>query len=345
VEARKEPFRLFAGGRLTGNPARSAALAILVCWSPYALTAPKGTFVTDPADYVRFLFALPLLLFWERIVDRRVGLTFEHLRTTDLVAGPGPSAVEGLVTRAAAASTRRWFDAAAAVLVLALLGWTLRTRLGEPEPLPFHELWALFVGRPLFQLEILRWLIRAGIWAGVLRRLSRCELRIPISHPDRRGGLAFLNAAQAGFVGFPLALASVLVAALWENAVLAEVLKALGALLAVIVALFLGPLLPFTPRLLRAKIPGAMEFTRYSSRNAETFEQRMGGKQEILSQDICAARDLLDLDAHARRMSVLLPDRRTLLTFVLACGLPAIPVAIPELPPGFLLQLAKQILL
>ena len=46
---------------------------------------------------------------------------------------------------------------------------------------------------PIFQFLTLRWLYRLLLWFLFLWRVSRLDLRLAPSHPDRAGGLGFLD--------------------------------------------------------------------------------------------------------------------------------------------------------
>ena len=53
--------------------------------------------------------------------------------------------------------------------------------------------WYAFVSIPIFQFILLRWYLRLLIWFRLLWQVSRLNLRLISTHPDRAGGLAFLG--------------------------------------------------------------------------------------------------------------------------------------------------------
>src|SRR6185436_13073850 len=65
--------------------------------------------------------------------------------------------------------------------------------------------WLGCVSLPLFQFVLLRWYFRLFIWARFLWRVSRLELTLVPTHPDRCGGLGFLANVSTAFA--PLLLA------------------------------------------------------------------------------------------------------------------------------------------
>ena len=52
--------------------------------------------------------------------------------------------------------------------------------------------WHALVSVPIFQFLLVRWYFRMFIWARFLWQVSRIELRLVPTHPDRVGGLGFL---------------------------------------------------------------------------------------------------------------------------------------------------------
>ncbi len=62
-----------------------------------------------------------------------------------------------------------------------------------------------FVSRPLFQFLLLRWYFRLFIWTRFLWQISRLELNLIPTHPDRAVGIGFLAGSSAALS--PLLLA------------------------------------------------------------------------------------------------------------------------------------------
>ena len=65
--------------------------------------------------------------------------------------------------------------------------------------------WYAYVSLALFQFLLMRWYFRIFIWARFLWHVSRIELSLIPTHPDRVGGLGFLANTVYAFV--PLAVA------------------------------------------------------------------------------------------------------------------------------------------
>src|SRR4029077_18058284 len=59
--------------------------------------------------------------------------------------------------------------------------------------------WYVFVSIPILQFLLLRWYLRLFIWFRFLWQVSRINLNLFPTHPDRCAGLAFLGKSAYGF--------------------------------------------------------------------------------------------------------------------------------------------------
>ena len=82
--------------------------------------------------------------------------------------------------------------------------WYAIPSADEPR-LSLAGMWFGYVSLPIFQFLLIRWYFRIFIWARFLWHVSRIELRLVPTHPDRAGGLGFLSSIVYAFV--PLLLA------------------------------------------------------------------------------------------------------------------------------------------
>jgi len=60
-------------------------------------------------------------------------------------------------------------------------------------------LWYVFVSIPIVQFLLLRWYLRLFIWFRFLWHVSRINLHLIPTHPDRSAGLAFLGKSAYAF--------------------------------------------------------------------------------------------------------------------------------------------------
>jgi hypothetical protein len=121
------------------------------------------------------------------------------------------------------------------------------------------------VGAPLWNfllgLALWRWLM----WAFFAFKLSRMQLKLVASHPDKRGGLSFLGLMVMAFAPIAFAASSV-IASNWRHEILhhgARLVdfKLSAIVLVMIIALVaIGPLLFFVPRLAALRQEGILQY-------------------------------------------------------------------------------------
>ena len=139
--------------------------------------------------------------------------------------------------------------------------------------------WYAFVSIPIFQFILLRWYLRLLIWFRFLWQVSRLNLRLTSTHPDRAGGLAFLGKSAYAFAPILFAQGALL-AGLIANRILYEGESLLSfkmeaaSLVGFFVLFILGPLVMFTPQLSRAKRRGLGEYGLLASRYVQGFEEK-----------------------------------------------------------------------
>jgi hypothetical protein len=149
-----------------------------------------------------------------------------------------------------------------AVATLSLAGW-----------------WHAVVSLPVCQFLLVRWYFRVIIWVRFLWHVSRIDLKLVPTHPDRVGGLGFL--ANTVFAFAPVLLAhGVLLAGLiagrifFDGAKLpqftVEIIGGVGAL----VFLVLCPLMVFAGQLARAKRTGLREYGMLAQRYVTEFDAK-----------------------------------------------------------------------
>src|SRR6185369_14990346 len=116
-----------------------------------------------------------------------------------------------------------------------------------------------------FQFILLRWYFRLFIWTRFLWQVSRIELSLVPTHPDRVGGLGFLTRSVYAFI--PIAVAhGALLAGLISNriffvgATLLEFKSQIAVLVVFMMGVVFGPLLVFAPQLAQAKRSGDREY-------------------------------------------------------------------------------------
>ena len=267
-------FQLLRRSHLSGDALelwRQRILVIpLLAWLPLlVLSALEGQalrgnvavpFLLDIDVHIRFLVALPLLIIAELVVHQRMRFVVRQFLERNLIP-------ESALTRfeAAIASAFRLRNSVLAeVLLIAfvyvvgvLIIWrhymalTTATWYAAPTveglKLSFAGMWYGYLSLPLFQFLLIRWYFRLFIWTRFLWQVSRIELSLVPTHPDRVGGLGFL--ANTVYAFTPLAVAhGALLAGLIANRIfilgtaLPEFKIEIAVLVVFLLCVVLGPL-------------------------------------------------------------------------------------------------------
>src|SRR6185369_4492752 len=139
--------------------------------------------------------------------------------------------------------------------------------------------WYGYVSLPLYQFLLMRWYFRLFIWARFLWQVSRLDLSLVPTHPDRVGGLGFL--ANTVYAFMPLAVAhGAMLAGLLANrifylgAALPEFKIEIVGVVLLLLGVVLGPLLVFAPQLAQAKRTGNREYGTLAERYVREFDTK-----------------------------------------------------------------------
>jgi len=267
-------------------------LLVLAALDGQVLAGGAVPFLGDVEVHVRFLVAMPLLILAELVVHQRMRPLLQQFLERNLIP-------ENMMPRFEAAITsafRLRNSALAEVLMIAivygvgiLIVWRQYVALdtstwyatafdGESK-LSLAGMWYGYVSLPIFQFLLCRWYFRLFVWTRFLWQVSRMELSLIPTHPDRVGGLGFLSSTVYAFV--PLAVAhGALLAGLLANRIffvgnaLTQYKAEIAVLVIFVLCIVLGPLLVFTPRLAQAKRMGNREYGTLAERYVREFDAK-----------------------------------------------------------------------
>jgi hypothetical protein len=182
-----------------------------------------------------------------------------------------------------------------------------------------------------------------------LWQVSRLDLSLVPTHPDRVGGLGFL--ANTVYAFMPLAVAhgamvagSIADRIFYLGAALPEFKAEIGALVVFVLGLVLAPLLLFAPRLAQAKRTGNREYGTLAERYVREFDGKWlrGGAAAdeplVGSSDIQSLADLANSFEVVRTMRVAPISRDGLLSLVAGTLAPLVPLALTMMPLEELLK-------
>jgi hypothetical protein len=363
-------FQLLRRSHLSGDALQLMRQRILVislfAWLPLlALAALEGQalggraavpFLLDVDVHVRFLVTLPLFIVAELVVHQRMRLVVPQFLERNLI----PESALARFDAAIASAFRLRNSVLAEVLLIAVvyivgvliiwrhyLALTTATWYAMPGiediKLSLAGMWYGYVSLPLFQFLMVRWYYRMFIWMRFLWQVSRIDLSLIPTHPDRVGGLGFLANAVYAFV--PLAVAhGALLAGLIANrifyvgAALPEFKVEIAVIAVFMLCLVLGPLLVFAPQLAQAKRIGNREYGALAERYVREFDAKWlrGGAPAdeplVGSGDIQSLADLANSFEVVRTMQIAPITRDALIRLMVATLAPVVPLALTMMP-------------
>jgi hypothetical protein len=369
-------FQLLRRSHLSGDDLELMRLRIIVisifAWLPLlVLSALEGNalggnvavpFLVDVEVNVRFLLALPLLIGMELVVHRRMRFVVQQFLERNLIP-------EGAMKRfdsAIASALRLRNSMLAEVLLIALvyvagfLIWRQQYQLDtatwytsptvEGLKLSLTGIWFVWVSLPIFQFLLVRWLFRMFIWARFLWQVSRFDLSLVPTHPDRVGGLGFLSNTVYAFI--PLALmAGVILSGSIANRIfhlgakLPQFQIEIATYVVIVLFVVLLPLMVFAPQLAQAKRVGIREYGTLAERYVREFDAKWlrGGapadEQFVGTGDIQSLADLANSYEVVKTMRIAPVTREAILRLVVATIVPIAPLALTMMPLEELLKL------
>ncbi len=256
--------------------ARRAIFFALVAWLPIAFWALiRGRFIQAAAGepllqhygvHVRCLVAIPLLILGEATLHKAALRYFPQFISSGLIDDATRPAFEAVLRsfRRWREMSRPWMLMIGAALALTLVdpaashGDAMSWALDEKGGLGFGGVWFVYVVRPLFVALLLGWLWRLALLVVFFARLGTLNLSFVPSHPDRLGGLGFLEKLPTAFAPVSLAL-SATIASRWAHEIVYHqqsitALKLPAAMFVVVWSLLLlAPFVPLMPVLRAAK--------------------------------------------------------------------------------------------
>lgn len=298
-------YQIWRRTRLTNDALellrRRIVVMTIVAWMPLLiLSLASGTawgsvslpFLYDVEAHVRFLIALPLLIAAELVVHRRLRAIVLQFEERALIPDTALARFDAAVTSATRLRNSVWIEVALiAIVYIVGVGMLWRTHIaldvaswhGVPVNGVWHPSaagwWLGCVSLPLFQFLLLRWYFRLFVWTRFLWQVSRINLDLMPTHPDRCGGLGFLNGVRVAFTPLLLAQGSMLAGMManrifYAGATLPEFKVELVALAAIIVFAILGPLLVFSPQLEIAKRKGMREHGVLAQQYVRAYDRK-----------------------------------------------------------------------
>jgi hypothetical protein len=317
-------FQFFRKSHLAGEGLellhRRLLMITAVAWLPLLLLAALGrsagnlgrlSFLHDVEVHIRFLIALPVLIAAELIVHSRLRVVVRNFVDRSLVLPQDLPRFHDAIKSAVRLRNSIPLEIGLLFFVypLSLWLWNRRTPLdvstwyanpGGRWHLTLAGIWYVFVSIPLLRCILLRWYMRLFIWFRLLWHVSRINLNLIPTHPDRAAGLAFLGKSAYAF-GPILFAQGVMLAGLVAERVLyrGESLVSFKVQIVGFVVFFvlaiLGPLLMFTPQMARAKRKGLGDYGLLAQHYVESFEQKWVRRPPDSTEELLGSGDIQSL--------------------------------------------------
>lgn len=305
-------------------------------------------FLYDLDTHVRFLVALPLLVAAELVVHRRMRPVVRQFIDRGIV----PDAAIPQLEAALAAAQRLRNSLPAEIAMIALVygvgttlwrshmavdvpTWYGISAVGKWQP-SWAGWWFGYVSLPMFQFVFVRWYFRLFVWARFLWQVSRIDLHLVPTHPDRCAGLGFLANVCTAFAPWLLAQGALLAGTIanqifFAGAALPHFKVEIITLMALMLFAVFGPLLVFAPMLGRTKRIGLREYGTLAQRYVNDFDQKWlrgkpPGEAFIGNADIQSLADLGNSFEVVRSMRVIPFTRDAAFQLAVLTLLPLLPL-------------------
>jgi hypothetical protein len=358
-------FQFFIRARLTTDTLnlvkRRVIVISLLTWLPLLLFSvwtgdaaggvSKVPFFYDVDVHIRFLLALPLLLVAELVVHQRMRLTVRQFVERGIIPAQARPQFEAII--GSAMRLRNSMVIEVLLIVLVLTGghylWSSQMALeaatwfaavvdGQHRFTPAGY-WYAYVSIPVFQFMLVRWYFRIFIWARFLWQVSRMDLHLVPTHPDRAAGLGFLGGSAAAFMPLLLAQGALLAGQIanyifYGGKTLLDFKPEIVAAVVFLLLVVLGPLCVFAPRLAQAKRQGLLEYGSLASRYVDEFDQKWlrgaapANEQLVGSGDIQSLNDLAGSFEVVNSMRPFPFSKTIVLQTAITALLPVLPLAL-----------------
>jgi hypothetical protein len=356
--------QMFGFGHPTG-PKRllRVVLLALVTWAPLAVLSlmaghfvagsVKKPFLHDPEVSARFLFVLPLLELAEIVVALSLAVQARHFLERGVVPERERKRLE-----AAQIDGRRMRDSMFIEGVILVASYTLSlvTRVvlgftagassweGMGAAMTAAGWWYTLVSLPILYFFLLRWVWVFLLWGLFLFRVSRLDLELTPTHPDRTGGLGFVGWGLASFAVVVMAFSAVCSAGFADEILhRGQSLDSLKyhVILFVVVALLIvhAPLLAFASKLSHCRLTGLLEFGALAWRHDQAFDEKwIKNRSPTIDESLLGSADIQSLAdiamcyEHVERMWPIPFDTKAFAVLVLAALLPMIPLLGTQIP-------------
>lgn len=344
-------------------------LALAVAWLPLAIICmaqwlgadrpTSAAFFTDAAIYARFVVAVPILILSDYIILPRLEAMAKYFVHSGLIVAGDRERFDEAIASARRLGLSVWPSAAMTIIVYALVAIIAFTvppaaypdwqRGHGPLNLSLAGWWHLLVSVPLMFGLVLSWVWRLGVWMRFLHLLSRMDLRLVPSHPDKAAGLEFVALSPRIFAPLAFVIGTITAGTL-GNEVLQLGLNPMDhiavpvATAFVVVTLLVSPPLLFARALMLARRRGIFEYGALAGRLGAAFEAKWLAVDKTIDAsalsepDFSSTTDLYGVASNVYAMQPTLFDPRSAASVAIATLVPFAPIWLTVIPTKVLLS-------
>jgi hypothetical protein len=311
--------------------------------------------------HVRLLVTIPLLFACETFIDPRFTAFVHEIVRSQIMPATERPALESGIARIIRLKDA-WLPEALFLVAAVLLALTTPNKNlfeylsglpGGSNPSAVGEMtwtsqWYWIICMTVYRFLLLRWLWRLVLWCFFLWRVSRLELRLVPTHPDRVGGLGYLGLVHTEFTPLVLAISAAQSASLAQDIASGRmtfdaIYPAVAFILLADAVLFLGPLYIFSRKLWQCKVKGLSDYGAFAERYVNEFDRKWLGADPAPGEPLLGTADIQSLADLSNSVGIvrdmrLVPVSPNLLVYMaVAALLPLLPLVLFKYPIADLL--------
>jgi len=349
------------------NILRRITVLVALTWLPLLLLSLRDglafghqvriPLLYDFATYGRLLLCLPLLVVAEIVIDPAIRLSVRQFVAAGIVQDDVLPKFDSVLTR-----IQKLRDSKIPEFLLLGLAffpvflfeheWTagaVSSWHTSAKGLTTAGWWYAFISAPLLRFLIFRWAFRYFVWSALLRRISRLDLVLMPTHPDRAAGLNFLAVMQQRFgilfcaLGCTFAgrMANSLV---FEGATIQSFQSLMIGFVVLSLIISLLPLALLTPKLMMVRWKGLLEYGRLATAYTQDFDRKWVHRTTAAAEPLLGTSDIQSLAdmgnsfGFVNAMMIAPISKALVLQLAAQAALPLIPVIIIGTPAPELIK-------
>lgn len=342
---------------------RRIIIICMVVWLPLFIftifdrviyTGVAIPFLFDIDVHIRFLISLPLLIYGEVVANEWLKIIVRKLLQNNIILEKDRKNFNSII-RSTMQSTNSTIVEVLLIVFVIVVGYRVSSEymsfnastwyssiVDGKEKLRLTGFWYAFVSLPIFQFLLLRWYYRLILWYRFLWQISRFKLHLNSLHPDRAGGLGFLNISIYALTPFLLAhsvlLSGMIFNRIWNAQVpLMQFEYEVLSIISLLVLLPLIPLLFFTFILATTKRMGTLKYGTFAQVYVNNFRKKwfddIQNDEAILgTPDIQSLSDLSNSFDVSKKMRIAPFNWNDIVQILILICLPLLPLVFVNMP-------------